>query len=212
MRNLILCLFIILFSNGFAQHYVPFSKKEISLIQKDSSGLMRVSQLKNAEDSMTLKTVSQPINPNEKLTKLLAERMLKSVNDPLNQGVGIAAPQVGINRRMILIQRFDKPTNPFEVMINPEILWHSELMQKGPEGDLSFEERGLVMRYYAIQIQYFNLKGQEITEILEGFTSVIFQHERDHLDGVLLTDRIEEQKNLTFKPANENINLYFLSN
>src|SRR5690606_21370425 len=107
-------------------------------------------------------------------------RMLLSVQD--EGGVGIAAPQVGINRRMILVQRFDKPGTPFEVMVNPEILWASELMQKGPEGDLSFEERGLVMRHYVVQIQYYNLNGELKTEILEGFTSVIFQHERDHLD------------------------------
>jgi peptide deformylase len=212
MRNLIAGLFIILFSNGFAQHYKPFSKKEISLIQKDSSELMHVSQLKNAEDSMILKTVSQPINPNVELTKLLAGRMLKSVNDPLNQGVGIAAPQVGINRRMILVQRFDKPGNPFEAMINPEILWHSGLMQKGPEGDLSFDERGFVMRHYAVQVQYFNLNGEKITEILEGFTSVIFQHERDHLDGILLTDRLKEQQNLNYEKSENSTDLYFLKN
>ena len=60
-----------------------------------------------------------------KLTSVLAKRMLKSVKNPLHLGVGIAAPQVGINRRMILVRRFDKAEKPFEVFINPEIIWKS---------------------------------------------------------------------------------------
>ncbi|HLV24378.1 MAG TPA: peptide deformylase [Moheibacter sp.] len=210
MRNLIVCLFLILSSFCFSQKFEKFTDAENHLILFDAQKELVVIQKSNPSDSIILKTNSKIIDPADLKTKILSEKMLVAVLR--DQGVGIAAPQVGINRRMILVQRFDKPGNPFDVMINPEILWHSELMQKGPEGDLSFEERGLVMRYYAVQIQYFNLKGEEITEFLEGFTSVIFQHERDHLDGILLTDRVEEQKSLTFKPANENTNLYFLGN
>src|SRR5690606_15315682 len=125
--------------------------------------------LGNSYDSIVLNSISKTLKPTDKFTKLLAERMLLSVNDPNHKGVGIAAPQVGINRRMILVKRFDKEGTPFDVFINPEIIWTSELMQKGPEGDLSFEERGEVMRNYIIQTRYFNLKGEIITEILEGF-------------------------------------------
>lgn len=210
MRNLIVCLFLILSSFCFSQKFEKFTDAENHLILFDAQKELVVIQKSNPSDSIILKTNSKIIDPADLKTKILSEKMLVAVLR--DQGVGIAAPQVGINRRMILVQRFDKPGNPFDVMINPEILWHSELMQKGPEGDLSFEERGFVMRHYAVQVQYFNLNGEKITEILEGFTSVIFQHERDHLDGILLTDRVEEQKNLTFKPANENTNLYFLSN
>ena len=113
---------------------------------------------------------------------------------------------------MFWVQRFDKAQRPFELFINPEILWASDLMQKGSEGDLSFDERGFVMRNYAIQIQYEDLKGEIKTEILEGFTSVIFQHERDHLDGILLTDRIKEQENMIFEQASGKSDLYFLKN
>jgi peptide deformylase len=204
-------IFFLLLSNaGFSQKFEKFTLQEKELILLDTMQMMRVTQTKFHTDSIVLKSVSKPINPKDKLTKVLANRMLKSVLDPNHRGVGIAAPQVGINRRMILVQRFDKENKPFEVFINPEIIWKSELMQKGPEGDLSFDERGMIMRHYAIQIQYFNIKNEKVTEILEGFTAVIFQHERDHLDGILLTDRQKEQENLKFKSSTGTSNLYFL--
>lgn len=200
----------LLFGFNFAQKYEKFTQEEKSLIETNSSEMMRVYNLENETDSIVLNSTSKTIDPKDKFTKLLADRMLLSVNDPNNKGVGIAAPQVGINRRMVLVKRFDKEGNPFDVFINPEVIWESELMQKGPEGDLSFDERGEVMRHYIVQVKYFNLKGELITEILEGFTSVIFQHERDHLDGILLTHRIEEQKEKTYQYAAGTANLYFL--
>lgn len=195
---------------NFAQKYEKFTNEEKSLIESNSTEMMRVYNLVNDTDSIVLNSISKPIDPKDKFTKLLAGRMLLSVNDPEHKGVGIAAPQVGINRRMVLVQRFDKENKPFELFINPEIIWSSELMQKGTEGDLSFEDRGEVMRHYIVQVKYFNLNGEVITEILEGFTSVIFQHEHDHLDGILLTDRIEEQKTKTYQYAPGTTNLYFL--
>lgn len=211
MKLLISSFFLFfLFDISFAQKYEKFTDKEKLLIQSSSSEMMRVYNLINSTDSIVLNSVSKTIDPKDKLTLLLAERMLLSVNDPDHKGVGIAAPQVGINRRMVVVQRFDKENKPFEIFINPEIIWNSELMQKGPEGDLSFDQRGEVMRHYIVQVKYFNLKGELITELLEGFTAVIFQHERDHLDGILLTDRIEEQKTKIYQYAPGTVNLYFL--
>ncbi len=60
--------------------------------------------------------------------------MLKSVQDSSRRGVGIAAPQVGINRNLIWVQRFDKPGQPFEFYINPKIVWRSSILCQGPEG------------------------------------------------------------------------------
>lgn len=68
------------------------------------------------------------------------------------------------------------------------------------------------MRHYAIQVRYQNLIGETLTEMMEGFTAVIFQHERDHLDGILLTDRIKEQENMNFEPSSVRSNLYYLKN
>lgn len=204
-------LFLLLFTSlVYSQQYEKLTNQEKELILTDSTQMMRVTQTKFHNDSIILKSVSKPIDPKDKLTKILAKRMLKSVMDPNHRGVGIAAPQVGINRRMVLVQRFDKENKPFEVFINPEIIWRSDLWQKGPEGDLSFDERGMIMRHYSVQVQYYNLKGKKITEILEGFTAVIFQHERDHLDGILLVDRQKEQENLKFKPSTATANLFYI--
>ncbi len=204
-------LFLLLFTSlVYSQQYEKLTNQEKELILTDSTQMMRVTQTKFHNDSIILKSVSKPIDPKDKLTKILAKRMLKSVMDPNHRGVGIAAPQVGINRRMVLVQRFDKENKPFEVFINPEIIWRSDLWQKGPEGDLSFDERGMIMRHYSVQVQYYNLKGKKITEIVEGFTAVIFQHERDHLDGILLIDRQKEQENLKFKPSTATANLFFI--
>lgn len=204
-------LFLLLFTSlVYSQQYEKLTNQEKELILTDSTQMMRVTQTKFHNDSIILKSVSKPINPKDKLTKVLAKRMLKSVMDPNHRGVGIAAPQVGINRRMVLVQRFDKENKPFEVFINPEIIWRSDLWQKGPEGDLSFDERGMIMRHYSVQVQYYNLKGEKVTEIVEGFTAVIFQHERDHLDGILLVDRQKEQENLKFKPSTATANLFYI--
>lgn len=208
----ILCFLLILGFIQFssAQEYEPFTEKETTLILNQPDEMMRVYNLSSSIDSLVLRSVSLFVNPSDKLTKVLAERMLKTVVDPDNTGVGIAAPQVGINRRMIVVQRFDKEEYPFEVFVNPEILWKSDLLQLGPEGDLSFEARGNVWRHYIIEVKYQTLEGETKKEILEAFTAVIFQHERDHLDGILLTDRIEEQKENTYFRAEEEENLYFL--
>lgn len=199
-------IFGFVFLNG--QNFEILSDTENHLIWLDARKNLPVIQKTNPKDSIILKTVSKLIDPLDRGTKILAEKMLEAVI--LEGGVGIAAPQVGINRRMVWVQRFDKENKPFELFINPEIIWASELMQKGPEGDLSFEERGMVMRNYIVQVRYQNLEGETITEILEGFTAVIFQHERDHLDGILLTDRIESQKSINYEPTSTASNLYFI--
>lgn len=199
MKNWVLLLGVFWCVGLSAQNYQEFTKEERTLIEGRPDQMMRVFNLNQTTDSLILKSASIPVDPNHKLTHLLAERMLATVQNPDHLGVGIAAPQVGINRRMVVVQRFDKPDYPFEVFINPEIIWASELMQEGPEGDLSFEARGMVKRHYAIQIRYQDLKGETKIENLEGFTAVIYQHERDHLDGILLTDRLSMQEKQTFE-------------
>ena len=206
-KLLFLCLGI--FSLSSAQKFDKFTKQEKELIQNQSNELLRVYNLKNPTDSLVLKSLSKPVKARHKLTHLLAERMLLTVQNPEHAGVGIAAPQVGINRRIIVVQRFDKINKPFEVFVNPEIIWQSDLLQKGPEGDLSFEGRADILRNYTLEIRYQDLDGKVRTEVLEGFTAVIYQHERDHLDGILLTDRRKEQENERFESSSNTKQLYY---
>lgn len=189
------CLFF-----PFLMFSQKFNKTEIALIKDGNTNeKMYVIQTDKEKELSVLKTLSKDINPKTKYLDLLIHRMYLAVTHPTDGGVGIAAPQVGINRNVIWVQRFDKEHQPFEVYINPKIVWQSELMQKGPEGCLSIADiREDIYRHYIIEIKYQNRKGKWHTEKIEGFTAVIFQHEIDHLNGILFTDRFKTQENKTF--------------
>lgn len=183
-------LFIIYSSR--AQNFTEAEKRII--LNGDTSNMLPVIPLTKPEGEKALRAISRDIAYNDPLLPLLKNRMLKSVLDSARRGVGIAAPQVGINRNLIWVQRFDKPGLPFEFFINPKITWRSTLLNKGPEGDLSFEGRGDVVRSYAIMVSYTDMQGRQHLEMLEDFTAIIFQHETDHLFGILFTDRVKEQQ------------------
>ena len=112
-------------------------------------------------------------------------------------GVGIAAPQVYVSKRVIIVAsrsnlRYpDAPEMDAVVMVNPEILEKSDVTILGEEGCLSVpDERGQVARAETIKVRYLTLQGQKIEMIYTGFPARIVQHEVDHLDGVLFTQRI----------------------
>ncbi len=109
-------------------------------------------------------------------------------------GVGLAAPQVGVSQRLVVIEYNEdedeeKPPKLYAV-VNPEIVKVSEETELGIEGCLSIPGLvGEVERYSAIQVKGQNRRGQPIKLKLDGWMARIFQHEIDHLDGVLFTDR-----------------------
>lgn len=147
------------------------------------------------QDSAILRTPSQNLEPELLLSaplKTLLDKMYRTLTDPSQDGVGIAAPQIGINRRLILVMRYDKPGEPIEPYLNIQI--DSLLGEKvpGPEGCLSLPPyRGIVRRYPRVQISYVRPDGTPVTEKVEGYSAIIFQHECDHLDGILYTDRAD---------------------
>lgn len=186
-------------------NYELLNKSEIDLLKsKSSKHPLRVYLTTSNSDSLVLRKISKDLDPKDPFINLLADRMYATVQDEASKGVGIAAPQVGINRNAIWVQRYDKQDQPFEFYINPKITWKSSILRYGREGCLSIpDEFGKVYRSLALELNYFDLKGNQYEEIIEGFSAVIFQHEYDHLIGKLFTDRVEEQKNLEFKPASE---------
>ena len=207
MKKVSLFLVVLLVSmTAFSQ---SFSKAERDLILSGpETEMLRVTQVTDSADLKILKAVSTDINPKDKLIPVLAKRMYLAMRDPARPGVGIAAPQVGINKNIIWVQRFDKLGEPFEYYVNPKIVWRSNLIRKGAEGCLSIpDERGDVYRNYTIQISYFDAQGNFKQEVIEGFTAVIFQHEIDHLNGVLFTDRMIEQQVYKENPLSETIKL-----
>ena len=182
---------------AFSQKY---TKSEISRITDGNiESALPIFQTSDSLQHHVLLDQSIDANPKDKYTKILVHRMKLALLST-GSGVGIAAPQVGINRNIIWAKRFDKDGKPLEYFINPEILWSSEVLNFGPEGDLSIEVfRDYFYRNQVIQLEYFDLNGKKHTEILEGFTAVILQHEIDHLSGILISDKIENQKMKTFE-------------
>ncbi|WP_159636476.1 peptide deformylase [Sphingobacterium composti Ten et al. 2007 non Yoo et al. 2007] len=172
-----------------------FTEKEKAIINSgDINTKLHVYQTTNDNELSVLKATSQDIKLDDPLLPILEKRMLLTVQDPEHAGVGIAAPQVGVNKNLIWVQRFDKTGEPFEFFINPKIIWRSKLTRLGTEGCLSIpDRREEVQRNYAIRLQYWDKNGNIIEENIEGFTAVIFQHEVDHLYGILYPDRLEEQ-------------------
>ncbi len=171
------------------------SKDEKALIA-GSDSLMRVLTVYDKDDSLLLRNASIDFTDRDLLSKdfeALAAKMLHTVQDPSQDGVGIAAPQVGLNRRVICVLRYDLPGEPFGVYPNARLdsLWGERL--SGPEGCLSIPGwAGSVPRYQNIIVSYTDPETlQTVKERVEGYTAVIFQHEIDHLDGILYTDRAD---------------------
>lgn len=206
-RNGWLLIFLCFSTLTFAQ---KFSKEERKLITvSDTTVMFKIIQVTDSSVFKILKAISEDINPKDKYIPIIAKRMYLAMQNPINPGVGIAAPQIGINRNLIWVQRFDKPNEPFEFYINPKIIWRSTLLQKGMEGCLSIpNELGDVYRNHTIMITYFDRKGKMNEEIIEGFTAVIFQHEMDHLNGILFTDRLIEQSQWNDSQINNEVNLF----
>lgn len=158
---------------------------------------MRVFKITNRQDSLLLRTNSDyvSVKKDEALLGVLIERMKTTMTDSMSLGVGIAAPQVGVLKRVVIVQRFDKKNFPIEGYINPIITQYSKKTQSRREGCLSIPNRSELLnsRAYAILIEYDTLDGKHHIEMVEDFTAIIFQHEIDHLNGILYLDHLQQE-------------------
>jgi peptide deformylase len=137
------------------------------------------------------------IKPNEiKKYEKLGNEMIKYIKDPENGWVGLAAPQIGINKRIVVVSLLkDRDDEDFKtiMMMNPEILEHSEITDTEEEWCLSVPwAKGNVKRYLTIKLQYKDNKGKEKMLRLNGLSARIVQHEIDHINGVLFVDKLEK--------------------
>jgi len=126
-------------------------------------------------------------------------------------GVGLAAPQIGESVSMIVISSRPRPQNPEAtliepyLLINPEIKFASKEKEKGWEGCLSFSSlRGYVLRHCALSVTYQDIHGVVHQDKLQGFIARVFQHEFDHLQGVVYLDRLESMHELMTDKEYEN--------
>lgn len=154
------------------------------------------------------------VKPAEPVAKIDAEirRLIAQMKETLvsadnPKGVGLAAPQVGVPLRIFLIR--PEEADPIRVFINPQITGRSKVMVKGIpgsdkrlEGCLSIPKVwGMVIRHRWVKLKYLDENGQIREEKLTGFASTIVQHELDHLNGVLFSRRVIEQKGTLYKPG-----------
>jgi peptide deformylase len=141
-----------------------------------------------------LKTVSRNVKTVDSAVRRLAEDMLESMYAA--NGVGLAAVQVGVPERLIVMDLAQKGgTNEPKFYINPKILWSSDEMAVCEEGCLSvpdiWEE---VERPAQIRAEYLDLDGKRVSIEAEGMLATCLQHEMDHLEGVLFVDHISRLK------------------
>ncbi|MCP4673563.1 MAG: peptide deformylase [Desulfobacula sp.] len=124
-------------------------------------------------------------------------------------GIGLAAPQIGVNKRVIVYDvnagisdddetREIKPE--FRSLINPEIINASGSIVSKEEGCLSvLDYNADVKRYEKVSVRALNIEGRQLEFTVEGIPAIIMQHEIDHLDGILFIDRISALKRAMYK-------------
>ena len=180
-----------------------FTAEQIEMIMSgEADEPMRVFKINNEQDSILLRTKSESlkVDPKDPILQRFVDRLYSTVRDSMSLGAGIAAPQVGILKNIIWVQRFDKENLPFEVYLNPKITKYSKMMQDCLEGCLSIPNRRdtTKTRAYAVLFEYDKMDNTHAIEMVEAFTAVIVQHEVDHLNGILYLDHLEkEAKNVT---------------
>ena len=134
-----------------------------------------------------LRQKAQPIKKITKRVKKLAQNMLETMYAA--KGVGLAGPQVGVTERIIVIDIGDGPLT----LINPEIISKSG-QERDVEGCLSIPGRnGYVTRAEKVKVTGVNLDGREVHLEAEGYLARAFQHEIDHLEGILFIDYLPEE-------------------
>ncbi|MBD1866030.1 peptide deformylase [Cyanobacteria bacterium FACHB-471] len=160
--------------------------------------LLQISQLGNP----VLRQTAEPI------TEIQTQPVQSLIDDLLatlrhSNGVGIAAPQVGVSQRLLIVASRPNPRYPHAPemeptpMINPRLVSHSDEVVKDWEGCLSIPGiRGLVPRYQAITIEYCDRHGDLQHQELTDFVARIFQHEFDHLEGYVFLDRLESTRDI----------------
>ncbi len=153
--------------------------------------------IETGKTNQVLRTKSENVSTSEmKKYVRLAEEMVRYIKNPDNGWVGLAAPQIGVNKRIIcvsLMRDGDDENYRTIGMINPEIVEHTDDMECDNEGCLSVPgESGDVERWKRIKVSYIDTSLRPQTILLSGLAARIVQHEVDHLDGVLFTDRIKK--------------------
>jgi len=162
---------------------------------------LEILTVQNLEHLKILRTKSRKVQAVSPKMAAFAEQMLDKMREA--NGVGLAAPQVGLLQRLFVVElpedeENDQPVETY-ILFNPEIV-KGRGEQIGYEGCLSIPGYiGEVARREQITIQGLNEKGKPVRLKVEGYLARVFQHEIDHLDGILFTDKLTDPN--TFQPV-----------
>lgn len=175
-----------------------FSASEMKIIHSDGCDSLPILTINRYKDSLFLRQPCKELSIRQiqsRAFETLARKMIYTVQLPSVNGVGLAGPQIGLSYRVIALMRYDKAGHPFEVYPNVRILELNEPWELGSEGCLSVPGRKEnVLRSQNIVVEYYDIKSKSVVkETITGYTAVIFQHETDHLDGILYTDCLLKQ-------------------
>ncbi len=139
-----------------------------------------------------LKQKAEPVAKIDDEIKKILSNMLETMYDA--PGIGLAAPQIGISKRMLVLDISENKDNPY-IIINPEIIWKSDEVNIYQEGCLSVPEQYAdVVRPEKIKLKYQNIDGKEQIIEADGLLATCIQHEMDHLNGVLFIDHLSRLK------------------
>ena len=150
-----------------------------------------------------LRQVSEPIPVTEIRSKEI-KKLIRDMFDSMEEagGLGLAAPQIGVMKRIVVVgfdrsDRYPDLEDGIEkhILINPELERLTEKVEGFWEGCLSVPEmRGFVERPRKIRMKWYDENEEFHDRIIEGFDAVVYQHECDHLDGVLYVDRLKDPR------------------
>ncbi|MDD9304684.1 MAG: peptide deformylase [Desulfobacter sp.] len=154
------------------------------------------------------KSLNKPSVPIETIDEKIKE-LIEDMGETMfhDSGVGLAAPQVGINKRILVYDahapdpEIENEAHEFTALINPEIIARSEpTFISENEGCLSVVDyRADVKRHEQVTVRALNIDGKKLEFNAQGLLAVIMQHEIDHLDGILFIDRISALKRAMYR-------------
>lgn len=141
-----------------------------------------------------LKKVCEPVPVVDEKIRKLADDMLETMYDA--PGVGLAGPQIGVMKRIFVIDCADKDAAPDPmILINPEITWESDELNTYDEGCLSIPEiYEPVTRPKLVRMSYLDADGKQHEDEFDELYATAVQHELDHLDGILFIDYLSKMK------------------
>jgi peptide deformylase len=152
-----------------------------------------------------LREVARPVEDDELATPAV-QRFLDDLVETMRtaHGAGLAAPQVGVSQRVFCVEVHANPRYPYKpdfdlrVLVNPAVRPLTAETFQSYEGCLSIPDlRGLLPCHLEVGVTYTDREGKSVVEEIRGLSAGTFQHEQDHLDGILFVDRVEDTRTLT---------------